>query len=70
MSSAVKPLINRENFSTITRLFFHGIFSFSCEKTTMKISGPVNELFLKASSILKETLFCSGGFESVSCLFL
>ena len=45
--SAVKPLINREVFSTITKLFSHGIFFFSCKKTTMKISGPVNELFLK-----------------------
>ena len=36
MFSAVKPLINREIFSTITKLFFFGeSSSFSCEKTIL-----------------------------------
>ena len=43
MFSAVKRRINREIYSTITKLFFHESSSFSCEKTTIKISGPVNE---------------------------
>ena len=39
MFSAVKPLINRKIFFDDYQIIF------SCEKTTMKISGPVNELF-------------------------
>ena len=45
MFSAVEPLINCEIFSMITKLFFLESASFSCEETTTKISGPVNELF-------------------------
>ena len=54
MFSAVKPLINREIFLTITKLFFPESPSFSCEKTTMKITGPVNELFFKVCINLKQ----------------
>ena len=50
--SVVKPLINREIFLTINKLFFHRI-SFSCEKTTMKIPGPVNDLFSQVVINLK-----------------
>ena len=58
MFPGVKPLINREIFSTITKLFFMESSSLSCEKTTMKISGPVNKLFSKVIINLN----CSGIF--------
>ena len=53
MFSAVKRLINRDMFSTIIRLFFTESSSFSCEKTTMKISGLVNELFSQVGFIMQ-----------------
>ena len=43
--SAVKPFINREIFSTVTKLSFTEFSSLSCEKTSMKVSWPVDELF-------------------------
>ena len=46
MFSAVKPVINREIFFDDYQIIFsRNLLPFSCEKTTMKISGPVNELF-------------------------
>ena len=46
MFSAAKPLINRENFfDDYQIIFLTESSSFSCEKTTMKISVPFSELF-------------------------
>ena len=45
VNSVVKPLINREICLMISKLFFTESPSFSCEKTTMKIPGPVNKLY-------------------------
>ena len=53
MFSAVKPLINRKFFRRLPNYFFMESFSFSCKKTTMKLSGPVNELFSEVFINLK-----------------
>ena len=45
MFSAVKPCKNRDFFFDDYKFFFIESSSFSCEKTTPKFSGPVNELF-------------------------
>ena len=38
---------SRNVFGDYQIIFFTGSSSFSCEKTTMKIPGPLNELFSK-----------------------
>ena len=56
MFSDVESVINREFFFDDYEIIFKTeSSSFSCEKATMKISGPVNELFCQVVINLKCT---------------
>ena len=74
MSSAVKlTSYKSRNVFDDYQIIFHRIFflSFPCEKTTMKISWPVNELFSQVVINFKKnvTILMDGGekIKMISC---